>query len=134
MLKCFKSYLAYILDLYCVWLSNVALFWENYAKLYFGTRLLENEWNRESAFFGKSALFHEKVCFLANIECCPKFQEYALFILSIRLFDFFLMNFWNIWIHVLMKLVENPLVTQPNQSQVFIVKSVESFKDVFRTQ
>ena len=33
-----------------------------------------------------------------------------------------------------MKLLENPPVTQPNQSQVFKVKSVQSFRGVFRTQ
>ena len=33
-----------------------------------------------------------------------------------------------------MKLVENSEVTQPNQSQVVTVKSVQSFRGVFRTQ
>ena len=33
-----------------------------------------------------------------------------------------------------MKLVENPQVTQPNQSKVIKVKSVQSFRDLFRTQ
>ena len=33
-----------------------------------------------------------------------------------------------------MKLVENPQVTQPNQSQLIKVKSVQSFRDDFRTQ
>ena len=33
-----------------------------------------------------------------------------------------------------MKLAENPQVTQPNQSQVFKVASVQSFRGVFRTQ
>ena len=49
--------------------------------------------------------------------------------------SFFLqMNYLNIWINVLMKLVENPQVTQPNQSNVIKVKSVQSFRDLFRTQ
>ena len=43
--------------------------------------------------FVKNALFHKKMPFLANIECCPNFLEYALLILSI------------------MKLVENLQVT-----------------------
>ena len=47
---------------------------------------------------------------------------------------FFKMNFWNIWVNVLMKLVENPRVSQPNQSQVVKVRSAQSFRDVFRTQ
>ena len=54
--------------------------------------------------------------FLANIECCPKFPEYALLILSI------------------MKLVETPQVTQPNLGQVIKVKSVQNLRDVFKTQ
>ena len=29
-------------------------------------------------FYQKSALFHKNGPFLANIECCPKFLEYAL--------------------------------------------------------
>ena len=33
-----------------------------------------------------------------------------------------------------MKLVENPQVTQPNQNQVMKVKSVQSFRDVFKIQ
>ena len=33
-----------------------------------------------------------------------------------------------------MKLLKNPQVTQPNQSQVIKVKSVQSFRDLFRTQ
>ena len=33
-----------------------------------------------------------------------------------------------------MKLVENPQVTQPNQSQVIKVKSVQSFRGVFKAQ
>ena len=31
-------------------------------------------------------------------------------------------------------MVENPQVTQPNQSQVIKVKHVQSFRDLFRTQ
>ena len=134
MLNSFRSYLADILDLYCVWLSNAGLFLENYAKLYFGTKLLENELNREGTFFKKVPFFHKKVCFLANIECCPNIQEYVLLILSIRFFEFLLINFWNIWINALMKLVENLLQTHPNQNQVIKVKSVQSYKDVCRSQ
>ena len=44
------------------------------------------------------------------------------------------MNFWNIWINVLMKLIENSVISQSSQSQVIIVKPVQSFKNVFRTQ
>ena len=33
-----------------------------------------------------------------------------------------------------MKLLKNPQVTQLNQSQVIKVKSVQSFRDLFRTQ
>ena len=48
----------------------------------------------EGGFFQKNAFFHKNVPFLANIECCPKFIEYALLILSIKLFEFFFkMNF-----------------------------------------
>ena len=35
---------------------------------------------------------------------------------------------------MLMKRVENPQVTQPNQSQEVKVKSVQSFRGLFRTQ
>ena len=46
----------------------------------------------EGGFFQKNAFFHKNVSFLANIECCPKFIEYALLILSIKLFEFFFQN------------------------------------------
>ena len=36
--------------------------------------------------------FHKNVRFLTNIECCPKFLEYALLVLSIKLLDFFFQN------------------------------------------
>ena len=49
--------------------------------------------------FSNVHFFHKKVPFLANIECCPKFLEYALLVLSIKLFEFFFkMSFRNIWI------------------------------------
>ena len=67
-------------------------------------------------FFKKTGLFLKKASFLANIECCPKFLEYALLILSI------------------MKRAENLQLCQSNSSQVIKVKSVQSFRDVFRTQ
>ena len=77
----------HILDLYCVQLSNIALFCKNYAKLYFDAKHLEKglhwKWVRGGvkflgAFFSKASFFHKKVIFVANIECCPKFLEYAL--------------------------------------------------------
>ena len=85
------TYLGHILDLYCVRLSNAALFCENYAKLYFDARLLENRLNRGGwgTLFLKSVLFHKKVLFLTIIECCSKFLEYFVLVLSIILFDFF---------------------------------------------
>ena len=43
------------------------------------------------------------------------------------------MNFQNILINVLKELLENPQVTQSNQGQLIKVKSVQSFRDVFRT-
>ena len=67
----------HILDLYCVRLLNVALFCENYTKLYFDAKHLEKGLNKEG---GKivGALLFKKVSFLANIERCPKFLEYSL--------------------------------------------------------
>ena len=38
--------------------------------------------------FSKRCLFHKKMLFLININCCPKFLEYALHVLKI------LYNFW----------------------------------------
>ena len=66
---------AHILDLYCVQLSNAAPFCKNYIKLCFDAKHLEKGLNRGEIF---GALFSEKVPFLANIECFPKFLEYAL--------------------------------------------------------
>ena len=69
--------------LYCIQLSNTAPFCKNYTKLYFDAKHLEKGLNRRGEIFGalfskKVAFFHKKVPFLANIECCPKFLEYAL--------------------------------------------------------
>ena len=37
--------------------------------------------------------FHKKVPFLANTECCHKFLEYSLLVLSVKLFlSFFFQN------------------------------------------
>ena len=70
--------LGHILDLYCIWLSNTALFVKINKTLFWCTALWKGiekgrEWNLWSPFFKKSALF-----FIKNIECCPKFLEYAL--------------------------------------------------------
>ena len=47
--------------------------------LYFDAKHLENgQWHFWSIFFKKVNFFHQKVPFLANIECCPKFLEYAM--------------------------------------------------------
>ena len=64
----------HILDLYCIRLSNAAPFCENYTK--FDTKHLEKGLNRgeRGEIFGT---------LLANIECCPKFLEYALLCLTI---------------------------------------------------
>ena len=85
-----------VLVLYCVWLSNAAPFCENYANLYFDAKHLEKGLNtRELKFFGP--FFHKKVPFLANIECCPKSLEYALFyVFYISLF-FFLKALEKLW-------------------------------------
>ena len=69
--------------------------------------------------------------FLPNIEWCPKFLEFALLVLSIKLFQFY---FQNKFLKYLNKLVENHEVTQPKQNQVIKVKSVQSFRDAFKTQ
>ena len=37
------------------------------------------------------------------------------------------MNFWNIWINMFMKPVENSEVTQPNQRQAIKIKSIQIF-------
>ena len=86
----------HILVLYCVWLSNAAPFCENYANLYFDAKHLEKGLNtRELEFFGP--FFHTKVPILANIECCPKSLEYALFyVFYISLF-FFLKVLQKLW-------------------------------------
>ena len=42
----------YILDLYCVRLSNAASFCENYGKLYFDAKHLEKRLNRGVEIFG----------------------------------------------------------------------------------
>ena len=75
---------AHILDLYCVQLLNAAPFCKNYTKLCFDAKHLEKGLNREVKFlvpfFQKKYPFSKKkkIPFLANIECCPKFLEYAL--------------------------------------------------------
>ena len=50
-----------------------------------------------------------------------------------QIFFFSLMNFQNVLINVLKELLENPQVTQSIQGQLIKVKSVQSFRDVFRT-
>ena len=73
--KCIWS--GHILDLCCVRLSNAARFCENYANLYFVAKHLEKGFNRgRGEILG--AFFLKKVPLLDNIECCPKFLEYAL--------------------------------------------------------
>ena len=56
----------YILDLYCVWLSNVAPFCENYAKIYFDAKHLEKRLNRGRGncwgLLFKKLLFFQKKC------------------------------------------------------------------------
>ena len=70
-----KLQAGHILDLYCVRLSNAAPFCKNYAKLYFDAKHLEKGLNRRVNILG--SVFHIKVSFMANIEGCPKFIEYA---------------------------------------------------------
>ena len=66
-------------------------------------------------FFIESALS-------GQYQSYPKFLEYALLVLNINCLKFvFKIIFWNISINLLVKLVENPHVTQPNQSQVIKV-------------
>ena len=80
----------HVLDLYCVRLSSTAPFCEKYAKLYFDTKHLEKGLNRGGGFgalFSKKVhFFHKQVPLIANIECCPKFLEYALFAVSLQYF------------------------------------------------
>ena len=70
----------HILDLYCTRLSNAA----PSRKLYYDAKHLEKGLNRGvgeifGALFSKKVpFFHKKMPFLANIERCPKFLEYAL--------------------------------------------------------
>ena len=89
----------HILDLYCIRLLNGAPFCENYAKLYFEAKHLEKglnfffgggAWNFGGPFFKKSFLFHKKVSFLVNIECCLKFLEYALQVDSSTVFSLYI--------------------------------------------
>ena len=78
------------LDLCCVRLSNVASFCENYATLYFDAKHLEKGLNREaSEIFGAFFSKKKKVPFLANIERCPKFLEYALIFQVLNWFNYF---------------------------------------------
>ena len=71
----------HIIDLFCIWLSNAVPLCENYTKLYLDVKHLEKELNR--GLFGgpifqkKVPSLHKKKSFLANIECRPKFLEYA---------------------------------------------------------
>ena len=51
-------------------------FCKNYAKLYFDAKHLEKGLNWRVNILG--SFFHIKVSFMANIEGCPKFIEYAL--------------------------------------------------------
>ena len=55
----------HILNLQSVRLSNAASFCENYTKLFSDAKT-------------HRCTFFKKVPFVANIECCPKFLEYAL--------------------------------------------------------
>ena len=131
MIKPFESYLEYILDLYCVWLLSAALFWENYAKPYFDARHLETglkrrggrrTFSKKCLFSEENAFFHKKSVLSGQYRSCTKFLEYALLVLSISCSKFiFKINFWNISINLLLKLVENLQVTLPNQSQVIKV-------------
>ena len=131
LIKSFESYLEYILDLYCVWLSSANLFWENYAKPYFDAIHLEKglerggerrTFSKRCLFSEENACFHKKSVLSGQYRSCTKFLEYALLVLSISCSKFiFKINFWNISLNLLMKLVENPQVTQPNQSQVIKV-------------
>ena len=75
------------LDLCCVRLSNVASFCENYATLYFDAKHLEKGFKRN--FWGLFFKKKKKVPFLANIERCPKFLEYALIFQVLNWFNYF---------------------------------------------
>ena len=60
----FSNLPGHILDLYCIQLSNAAPFCENYAKLYFDAKHLENRLNRGAVkfwgpFFKKVPFFHK---------------------------------------------------------------------------
>ena len=71
-----KDLARHMLELYCIRLSNAAPFCQNYAKLYFDAKHLEKGLNKGGGFLG--LFLKKKVPFLANIEHCPKFLEYAL--------------------------------------------------------
>ena len=72
----------HILGLYCVRLSNTAPFCEKCLKLSFDAKHLVKGLNRGGLFealsSNKVSFFINSAPFLANIECCPKFLEYAL--------------------------------------------------------
>ena len=75
----------HILDLYCVQLLNTTPF----SKILKSFILMQNTYKRAwtggrdeifgAIFIKKVSFFHKKVPFLANMEHCPKFLEYALY-------------------------------------------------------
>ena len=59
-----RAMIGHVLDLYCVGLTNAALFWENYTKLYFYAKHLEKGLNGCGVrFLVFDALFSKKVPF-----------------------------------------------------------------------
>ena len=100
--------LGHILDLYCVRLLNAAHFCQNYAKLHSDAKHLEKGLNRGGVLnfwgpFSKKVLFLIKVSFLANIEHCPKFLEYALqatvSVIHKRSVDYFFVSYYFFHLH-----------------------------------
>ena len=84
-----------ILDLYCIQLLNTPPFCENYAKLYVDVKQ-EGEWKGRNLW----DLFSKKVSFLANIERCHKFLQYAVFAISLQYFKILFKSilwFWLVW-------------------------------------
>ena len=67
----FLQITGHILDPYCTRLSNAGPLCKNYGKFYFDATHLEKGLNRGEGGGGF-------VPFLANIDHCPKFLEYAL--------------------------------------------------------
>ena len=73
--------------------------------------------------------------FLANIECWPKFLEYALLVLRVKLFEFYFQNdflkYLNKFAHENGRKPSSNLAKSKSSNQS---KSVQSYRDLLRTQ